>query len=348
MRATVFHGPGDVRVEDVADPRIEHPADAVVRVMYACVCGSDLWFYRGIDAGWKPGWRTGHEFMGVVDAVGADVRTVKPGDVVLAPFSYSDDTCEFCRKGVHTSCENGGYWGGAANDGGQGEAVRVPLADGTLVPVPPEVAGDAGLLRAAVPLTDVMSTGHHAAVAAGVGPGSTVAVVGDGAVGLCAVLAAKRLGAERILALGHHEDRLAIARAFGATDVVTARGDEAVAAVVEATRGGAEHVLECVGAQSSMDLAISAARPGGTVGYVGVPVQVEKVDVRRMFSNNVALRGGVAPARAYIPGLLADVAAGTLDPSPVLDLTVSLEDVPKGYAAMDSRAAIKALVAVGL
>ena len=347
MRATVFHAPGDVRVEDVPDPRIQRPTDAVVRVMYACICGSDLWFYRGINANWEPGWRTGHEFMGVVDAVGADVRNVKPGDVVLAPFSYSDDTCEFCRKGVHTSCENGGYWGGDSDDGGQGEAVRVPLADGTLVVVPESVSNDAGLLRASVPLTDVMSTGHHAAVAAGVRPGSTVAVVGDGAVGLCGVLAAKRLGAERIFALGHHEDRLEIARGFGATDLITARGEEAIAAVVEATRGGAECVLECVGAQSSMDMAINVARPGGIVGYVGVPAQVEKIDVRTMFSNNVSLHGGVAPARAYIPELLADVAAGTLDPSPVLDLTIPLEQVPEGYAAMDGRTAIKALVAVG-
>jgi threonine dehydrogenase-like Zn-dependent dehydrogenase len=346
MRATVFHGPGDVRVEDVPDPAIRTSTDAVVRVMYACICGSDLWFYRGINDSWEPGWRTGHEFMGVVEAVGSDVRTVKPGDVVLAPFSFSDDTCEFCRKGVHTSCTNGGYWGGDENDGGQGEAVRVPLADGTLVVVPESVSGDAGLLRAAVPLTDVMSTGHHAAVAAQVKQGSTVAVVGDGAVGLCAVLAAKRLGAERIFALGHHADRLEIARAFGATDLVTARGDEAVAAVVDATGGGAECVLECVGAQSSMDLAIHAARPGGIVGYVGVPAQVEKVDVRSLFSNNVSLRGGVAPARAYIPELLADVAAGTLDPSPVLDVTLPLESVPDGYAAMDSRSAVKVLVAM--
>ena len=348
MRATVFHAPGDVRVEDVPDPAIRQPTDAVVRVMYACICGSDLWFYRGINANWQPGWRTGHEFMGVVDAVGSEVSTVKPGDVVLAPFSYSDDTCEFCRKGVHTSCVNGGYWGGGeGDDGGQGEAVRVPLADGTLVVVPPDVAGDAGLLRAAVPLTDVMSTGHHAAVSAGVRRGGTVAVVGDGAVGLCGVLAARRLGAERIFALGHHADRLEIAKAFGATDLVTARDEEAIAAVLDATGGGAESVLECVGAQSSMDLAIGVARPGGRVGYVGVPAQVAAVDIRRMFSNNIALHGGVAPARAYIPELLADVAAGTLDPSPVLDLTVSLDEVPAGYAAMDGRTAIKALVAVG-
>jgi threonine dehydrogenase-like Zn-dependent dehydrogenase len=345
LRATVFHAAGDVRVETVPDPRIEAPTDAVVRVQYACICGSDLWFYRGVNE-WEPGWRTGHEFMGVVDAVGPDVTTVRPGDRVLAPFSFSDNTCEFCAKGVHTSCLNGGYWGGDTNDGGQGEAVRVPHADGTLVVIPEAVSGDPALLRAAVPLTDVMSTGHHAAVSAGVRRGGTVAVVGDGAVGLCGVLAAARLGAARIFALGHHDDRLEIARSFGATDLVGARGDEAVALVLDATGGGAESVLECVGAQSSMDLAIGIARPGGRVGYVGVPAQVSSVDIRRMFSNNIALHGGVAPARAYIPELLADVAAGTLDPSPVLDLTVGLDGVPDGYAAMDGRTATKVLVEV--
>ena len=343
MRATVFHAPGDVRVEDVPDPRLVEPTDAIVRVTYACVCGSDLWFYRGVNV-WEAGWRTGHEFVGVVDEVGSEVSTVRPGDYVIAPFSYACGRCEFCRKGVHTSCVDGGYWGGDENDGGQGEAVRVPLADGTLVAVPPGVSGDRALLRAAVPLTDVMSTGHHAAVAAGVRRGGTVAVVGDGAVGLCGVLAAKRLGADRIFALGHHEDRLAMAKAFGATDLVSARGDEAIAAVREATGGGAEAVLECVGAQSSMDLALGVARPGGRVGFVGVPAQVEAIDVRRMFSNNIALHGGVAPARAYIPELLADVADGTLDPSPVLDLTVGLDGVPEGYAAMDARTATKVLV----
>ncbi|HEU0129830.1 MAG TPA: zinc-dependent alcohol dehydrogenase family protein [Mycobacteriales bacterium] len=346
MRATVFHAPGDVRVENVPDPRIESPTDAIVRVEYACICGSDLWFYRGVNDNWQPGWRTGHEFTGVVEEVGAEVTGVRPGDRVLAPFSFSDGTCEFCAKGVHTSCLNGGYWGGDVNDGGQGEAVRVPQADGTLVVVPESVSNDPALLRAAVPLTDVMATGHHAAVAAGVRKGGTVAVVGDGAVGLCGVLAAARLGAERIFALGHHDDRLAIARSFGATDLVTARDEEAVAAVLDATRGGAGSVLECVGAQSSMDLAIGIARPGGRVGFVGVPAQVGAVDIRRMFSNNIALHGGVAPARAYIPELLADVAAGRLDPSPVLDRTVGLDGVPDGYAAMDGRTATKVLVEV--
>jgi threonine dehydrogenase-like Zn-dependent dehydrogenase len=328
----------------VPDPRVETPTDAVVRVTHACICGSDLWFYRGVNATWQPGWRTGHEFAGVVEAVGADVTSVRPGDRVLAPFSYSDNTCEFCAKGVHTSCVNGGYWGGAENDGGQGEAVRVPQADGTLVVVPESVSNDPALLRAAVPLTDVMPTGHHAALSAGVRRGGTVAVVGDGAVGLCGVLAAARLGAGRIFALGHHEDRLAVAQRFGATDLVTARGDEAVAAVLDATGGGAESVLECVGAQSSMDLAIGVARPGGRVGYVGVPAQVSTVDIRRMFSNNIALHGGVAPARAYLEELLADVAAGRLDPSPVLDRTVDLDGVPEGYRAMDGRRAVKVLV----
>jgi threonine dehydrogenase-like Zn-dependent dehydrogenase len=343
LRATVFHAPGDVRVETVPDASIAAPTDAVVRVEYACVCGSDLWFYRGVNQ-WEPGWRTGHEFVGVVDAVGAEVTTVRPGDRVIAPFSFSDGACEFCAKGVQTSCVNGGFWGGGSHDGGQGEAVRVPFADGTLVVVPESVSNDPALLRAAVPLTDVMSTGHHAAVAAGVRRGGTVAVVGDGAVGLCGVLAAARLGADRIFALGHHEDRLALAKAFGATDLIAARGDEAVAAVRDATGGGAESVLECVGAQSSMDLALGIARPGGRVGFVGVPAQVGTVDIRRMFSNNIALHGGVAPARAYIPELLADVAAGRLDPSPVLDLTVDLDGVPAGYAAMDDRSATKVLV----
>ena len=344
MRATVFHAPRDVRVETVPDPKIEAPGDVLVRVVYACICGSDLWYYRGINANWQPGWRTGHEFMGVVSDVGADVTTMRPGDTVIAPFSYSCNDCEFCRKGVHTSCLNGGWWGGAEGDGGQGEAVRVPLADGTLVVVPESVSNDAALLRATVPLTDVLPTGHHAAVSAGVRRGGTVAVVGDGAVGLCGVLAAKRLGAERIIALGHHDDRLAIARLFGATDVVTSR--DAADEVVAMTNGGVESVLECVGTQSSMDLAIGIARPGGRVGFVGVPAQVDKVDLRTMFSNNITLAGGVAPARAYIPELLADVAAGRLDPSPILDLTVGLDDVPAGYAAMDGRTATKVLVSV--
>jgi threonine dehydrogenase-like Zn-dependent dehydrogenase len=343
MRATVFRGPGDVRVEEVPDPSIEQPTDALVRVTHACICGSDLWFYRGISE-WKPGWRTGHEWMGVVEDVGSEVRTIRRGDRVIAPFVYSDGTCEFCSKGLQTSCVNGGGWGGEANDGGQGEAVRAPLADGTLVVLPESVEDDDALLSAILPLTDVMGTGHHAAVTAGVRPGGTAAVVGDGAVGLCAVLAARRMGANRIVALGHHEERLRLARRFGATDVVTGRGRDAVDEVIDLTEGGAEAVLECVGTQGAMDTAVSIARPGGTVGFVGVPLGVQSLDLRRMFGDNVSLRGGVAPVRAYIPELLGDVLEGSLDPSPVLDTTTDLNGVPDGYAAMDNREAIKVMV----
>lgn len=344
MRATVYYGPGDVRVENVPDPKIQQPTDAIVRITHACICGSDLWFYRGLDD-WKPGWRTGHEWMGVVEEVGKEVRTMKPGDRVLAPFAFSDGTCEFCGKGLQTSCAKGGFWGGESNDGGQAEAVRAPFADGTLVVVPNSVEGDDALLTAILPLTDVMSTGHHAAVSARTQRGGTVAVIGDGAVGLCGVLAAHRLGAERIIILGRHDKRLEIARRFGATDVVKSRDQQAVDELIEMTKGGAESVLECVGAQSSMDTAVGIVRPGGAIGYVGVPHgSSEAIDLQRMFFSNITLSGGVAPARAYIPELLNDVVAGTLDPSPVLDLTVDLSGVPSGYAAMDGREAIKVMV----
>ncbi len=343
MRATVFAGPGDVRVQEVPDPSIEQPTGAVVRVTHACICGSDLWFYRGISQ-WEAGWRTGHEWIGVVEDVGTEVTTVRPGDTVIAPFVYSDGTCEFCTKGLQTSCVNGGGWGGATNDGGQGEAVRAPLADGTLVVLPESVDNDDRLLTALLPLTDVMGTGHHAAVTAGVTRGGTAAVIGDGAVGLCGVLAARRMGAERIIALGHHEDRLEIARRFGATDIVTGRGEEAVGEVTELTGGGAEAVLECVGTQGAMDTAVSIARPGGTIGFVGVPLGVEALNLRRMFGENISLRGGVAPVRSYIPELLTDVLEGSLDPSPVLDMTIDLDGVPDGYRAMDGRRAIKVMV----
>jgi threonine dehydrogenase-like Zn-dependent dehydrogenase len=282
--------------------------------------------------------------MGIVEAVGSEVKTLKVGDRVIAPFAFSDGTCEFCKKGLQTSCLQGSFWGGESNDGGQAEAIRAPLADGTLVVVPPETEGDEALLKAILPLTDVMGTGHHAAVAAGVRPGGTVAVVGDGAVGLCGVLAAKRLGAERIIILGRHDKRLEIARHFGATDVVRSRGEQSVAEVKEMTNGGAESVLECVGAESAMETAVKVARPGGTIGYVGVPHGSEQIDIAYMFMSNIALRGGVAPVRAYIPELLKDVIAGKIDPSPVLDLTVDLNGVPSGYAAMDSREAIKVMV----
>lgn len=342
MKATVYYAPGDVRVESVPDPQLQQPTDAIVRITHACICGSDLWFYRGQD-NWQAGWRTGHEWMGIVEEVGADVTSMKKGDRVLAPFAFSDGSCEFCGKGIQTSCLQGGFWG-TTNDGGQGEAVRAPFADATLVKIPGEVENDNALLKAILPLTDVMATGHHAAVSAGVRAGATVAVVGDGAVGLCGVLAAKRLGADRIIMLGRNEPRLAIARQFGATDVVSSRGEEAIAAVQEMTQGGAESVLECVGTESSLSTVIGIARPGGAIGYVGVPHGSETINLGRMFMSNITLRGGVAPARAYIPELLTDVIAGKIDPSPVLDSTVDLEGVPSGYSAMDKREAIKVMV----
>jgi threonine dehydrogenase-like Zn-dependent dehydrogenase len=340
VKATVYYAPGDVRVETVPDSTIQKPTDAVVRITHACICGSDLWFYRGSDD-WKPGWRTGHEWMGIVETVGSDVRNLKKGDRVLAPFAFSDGSCEFCGKSLQTSCIQGGFWGGT-NDGGQAEAVRAPFADATLVKIPREVENDDALLTAILPLTDVMATGHHAAISAGVRAGSTVAVVGDGAVGLCGVLAAKRLGATRIILLGKHEKRIEIARRFGATDVVKSRDRLAIDEVQEMTKGGAEAVLECVGTESSFSTAIGITRPGDAIGYVGVPHG--SVKLAGMFLSNITLRGGVAPARAYIPELLADVLAGKIDPSPVLDLTVDLDGVSGGYAAMDERKAIKVMV----
>jgi threonine dehydrogenase-like Zn-dependent dehydrogenase len=342
MRATVIHGPNDIRIEEVPDAAVRTPTDAVVRVVLACICGSDLWAYRGV-AKRQPGQRIGHEFLGVVEAVGAEVGSVRVGDLVVAPFVWSDGVCDFCREGLQTSCPHGGFWGEPGSDGGQGEAVRVPYADGTLVKLPAEAAGDERLLTALLALSDVLSTGHHAARAARVRPGATVAVVGDGAVGLCGVLAAKRLGAERIIALGRHTVRTDIARSFGATDVVAERGEAAVAAVRELTAGqGAHSVLEAVGTEESMRTAISIARDGGAVGYVGVPHGGSAgVDIGQMFGRNVAVGGGVAPARAYIPELLADVLAGTVDPSPVFDRSVGLDQVPEGYRVMDERAALK-------
>lgn len=344
MRAATFHGPKDIRIDEVPDPRIQEPTDAIVRITHTAICGSDLWFYRGVTP-YQPGWRVGHEPMGVVEEVGAEVRTVKKGDVVVVPFAFSDGTCEFCEKGLQTVCAHGGFWA-MENDGAQGEAIRAPWADGTLVPVPEEVAGDEAILRKLFPLTDVMGTGHHAAVCAGLERGGTAVVIGDGAVGLCGVLAAKRIGAETIIAVGHHADRLEKARAFGATHLVSKRGDEAVGEILELTQGGAPHVLECVGASSAMQTAIEVARPGGSIGYVGVPhgPAEDGLDIMGMFFKQLSLRGGGAPCRAYLPELMKDVIAGTLDPSPVFDMTVDLDGVPAGYAAMDEREALKVFV----
>ncbi|MFF8602880.1 zinc-dependent alcohol dehydrogenase family protein [Streptomyces sp. NPDC015232] len=345
MRATTIHAPFDMRVEDVPDPVVKEPGDVVVRVLRACICGSDLWAYRG-EAARQPGQRIGHEFLGLVEEAGPEVRGFARGDLVVAPFVWSDGTCEYCAEGLHTSCPNGGFWGSVGSDGGQGEAVRVPYADGTLVKLPAAAAADDHLLTALLALSDVLGTGHHAALGAGVKPGSTVAVVGDGAVGLCGVLAARRLGAERIIALGRHTARTDIARSFGATDVVAERGEAAEAAVRELTGGqGAHAVIEAVGTEQSMRTAVNITRDGGSIGYVGVPHgSGTGLDLSVMFDRNIALRGGVAPVRAYIPELLPDVLDGTIDPSPVFDLTVDLAGVPDGYRAMDERTALKVLV----
>jgi threonine dehydrogenase-like Zn-dependent dehydrogenase len=291
----------------------------------------------------ETGQRMGHEFIGVVEAAGADVRTVKVGDLVVAPFAWSDGTCDFCREGLHTSCLHGGWWARNGIDGGQGDAVRVPQADGTLVVLP--VGPDDALMPSLLTLSDVMGTGHHAAVAANVGPGKTAAVVGDGAVGLCGVIAAKRLGAEQIILLGRHPDRIALASDFGATDVVRERGDEAVERVRELTGGfGAHSVLECVGHGESMVTALGIARPGGAVGRVGLPQHEPIPTTMRTFFDNVTIGGGPAPARAYIEELLPDVLEGRIEPGRVLDRVTSLDGVPDGYRAMNEREAIKVMV----
>lgn len=345
MRAAVFHAPNDIRVEEVPDPSVQEPGDVVVRVLRSCICGSDLWAYRG-ESPRVPGQRIGHEFLGTVVEAGPGVRGVRTGDLVVAPFVWSDGTCEYCAEGLTTSCVHGGFWGSVGSDGGQAEYVRVPYADGTLVALPGDAAADDRLLNALLTLSDVLGTGHHAALGAGVRPGSTVAVVGDGAVGLCGVLAARRLGAERIIALGRHPVRTDLARKFGATEVVAERGEAAVEAVRELTRGqGAEAVIEAVGTEQSMHTAVHITRPGGSIGYVGVPHgSGSGLDLGVMFGRNIALRGGVAPVRRYLPELLPDVLSGAIDPSPVFDLEVGLDQVPDGYQAMDQRTALKVLI----
>lgn len=328
-------------MEQISDAALLEPTDAVVQITHACICGTDLWPYRG-QGPYQPGWQIGHEWMGIVRDIGSEVRTIKPGDRVIASYDFCDGTCEFCLKGLDSACLQGGLWG-FGHEGGQAEAIRARFADATLIVVPPEVEGDETLLKAILPLTDVMAAGHHAAVSANVRAGGRVAVIGDGAVGLCATLAARRLGAEQIIVLGHQPQRLALARQFGATDVLSSNGDEAVQQVLEMTQGGAQAVLECVGTEETIQMAVTISRPGGTVGFVGAP-HGQKVPLGRMFSSNISLRGGLAPARAYLPALLAEVLAGRLNPSPVLDLTVSLDEVASGYSAMDQRQAIKVMV----
>ncbi|AFR10234.1 zinc-dependent alcohol dehydrogenase family protein [Nocardiopsis alba] len=338
MRAVVMHAPGDVRVEDVEEPEITEPTDAVIRVTASCVCGSDLWPYRGIEEVNGPT-RMGHEYIGVVERVGSEVRDVEVGDFVVGSFVASDNTCEICEAGYQSRCVHQVMMGGI---GTQAEYARIPLADGTLVKVPgePTEKQARGLLAA----SDVLGTGWFAAVAAEAGPGKTVTVVGDGAVGLLGILAAKRLGAERIIAMSRHADRQALARRFGATDIVEERGEAGVAKVKELTGGyGAHSTIEAVGTQESMTQAIHSTRPGGHVGYVGVAHGVE-LDGMDLFFATVNLLGGPAPVRRFLPELVDLIMTDQIDPGMVFDLTLPLEEAAEGYRAMDERRATKVLL----
>jgi threonine dehydrogenase-like Zn-dependent dehydrogenase len=342
MRATLMYGAGDVRVEDVPDASLREPTDAVVRVTHSCICGSDLWPYWSMPPK-ERGRRMGHEFIGVVEDVGAQVSGLKAGDLVVAPFVWADNTCDFCREGLQTSCRHGGQWGQRDVDAGQGEAVRSPQAQGTLVKLP--VKEDSALLSSLLTLSDVYCTGHHAAVRGRVGRGSTVTVIGDGAVGLMAVLAAKRLGAEQILLMGHHKERTDLGREFGATDVIAERGEEGIEWVRKLTDGdGSRAVLECVGTKRALETAFGVVRDGGVVSRVGVPQYPEGPIGADVFMRNVTLTGGVAPARAYIEELMPDVLDGVVEPGRVFDRTIGLEETPDGYRAMAERKALKVLI----
>lgn len=342
MRATLMYGAHDVRVENVPDAKIQKSTDALVRVTRACICGSDLWPYNSMKPAQQAN-RMGHEFIGRVEDVGTEVRSVRKGDLVVAPLAWSDGTCEFCQKGLQTSCVHGGFWGGTKLDGGQGEAVRVPLADGTLVKLP--VGEDHALMASLLTLTDVLGTGYHAAKCAQVKPGHIAAVVGDGAVGLCGVIAARKLGAERIIILGRHADRIALGHEFGATDVVRERGDAAVEEVMKLTGGrGAHSVLECVGHGESMLTALKITRAGGAVGRVGVPQEASLPESVPAFFRNVTIAGGPAPVRAYMDELLPDVLDGRIQPGRVFDRETDLDGVPDGYRAMNEREAIKVMI----
>ncbi|MGV1008366.1 MAG: alcohol dehydrogenase catalytic domain-containing protein [Dermatophilaceae bacterium] len=347
MKATYIYGAGDVRVIDVPEPILQAPTDAVVRVTRACVCGSDLHPYHSRVPD-EAGASIGHEFIGVVEQVGADVTTLRPGDFVIAPFAVSCGQCEFCRAGLQTSCSNGGFWNdpslGAA--GAQAEAVRVPLADGTLVAVPGvDPTADEALLASLLTLSDVYGTGWHAAVRAGVAPGGTVTVIGDGAVGLLAVLSARQLGAERVVLMGRHRQRTDLGREFGATDVVAERGVAGIAQVRDLTDGGSPIVVEAVGHMPAYEQAVGIVRPGGVISRVGVPqYDLAPVGFASLFGRNITLTGGPAPVRAYIERLLPAILDGTVQPGRVFDRTVGLADIALAYAAMDAREALKVMV----
>jgi threonine dehydrogenase-like Zn-dependent dehydrogenase len=338
MRGVVLHAPGDVRLEVRDDPTIAKPTDAIIRLSATCVCGSDLWPYRGIEAVQWPS-PMGHEYAGIVQQVGSEVRTIEPGQFVVGSFFASDNTCEICRAGYHSSCINRKPVGA---EGAQAGLLRVPLAEGTLVATPELPPDD--LIPSFLAASDVLGTGWFGAVAAEAGPGRTVAVVGDGAVGLLAVLAARHLGAERIIAMSRHEPRQKLAVEFGATEIVEERGDEGVARVKELTSGlGAHSVIEAVGTQESMMQAIRSARPGGHVGYVGVPHDVE-IPGEELFFGHVHLHGGPAPVRRFLPELIELIWNREIEPGKVFDLELPLEQAAEGYRAMDERRAIKALL----
>jgi threonine dehydrogenase-like Zn-dependent dehydrogenase len=342
MRATVMYEAGDVRVENVPDPILKEPSDAIVRITSACICGSDLWPYQSMPHK-NGGRRMGHEFIGIVEDVGTDVSGLQRGDLVVAPFVWADNTCDFCQEGLQTSCRHGGGWGSPGVDAGQGEAVRVPQAQGTLVKLP--VAEDSALMPSLLTLSDVFCTGHHGVVTARVRPGSSVTVIGDGAVGLCAVLAAKRLGADQIILNGRHTDRTDLGRDFGATDVVAERGDEAVEKIREVTGGDGTHaVIECVGTEQSLATAINTVRDGGVVSRLGVSQYATVPMGFDTLIRNLTLTGGAAPARAYIEELMPDILDGTIEPGRVFDRTIGLDDTPDGYRAMADRKALKVLI----
>ncbi len=337
MRGVVMHAPGDVRVEERPDPEIQLPTDAIIRVTATCICGSDLWPYRGHDRVNRK--NMGHEYIGVVTEIGADVTSLAVGDHVVGSFMTSDNTCEICEAGFQSRCI---HTTGMGSIGTQAEYARVPLADGTLVRMPGEPSAD--LVPSLLAASDVLGTGWFAAVAAEAGPGKTVAVVGDGAVGLLGILAAKQLGAERIIAMSRHADRQALAREFGATDIVEERGDEGVARIKELTGGyGAHSVVEAVGTQESMQQAIRACRSGGHVGFVGVSHGVS-LDGAELFGKTVHLMGGPAPVRRFLPELIQLIWDRKINPGAVFDMTLPLEDAAEGYRAMDERRAIKVLL----
>jgi threonine dehydrogenase-like Zn-dependent dehydrogenase len=338
MRGAVMHGPGDVRVEEREQPRIVEPTDAIIRVSAACVCGSDLWPYRGVENMQWPA-PMGHEYAGIVEEVGDDVQDIEPGQFVVGSFWGTDNTCEICRAGYQSACVNRVPMGAL---GAQAELLRIPFADGTLVATPGLPADD--LIPSLLSASDVLGTGWFGAVAAEAGPGKTVAVVGDGAVGLHAVLAAKQLGAERVIAMSRHESRQRLAREYGATDIVEARGDDGVAAIKELTNGlGAHSVVEAVGTQESMNQAIHATRPGGHVGFVGVAHGVS-LDGMDLFWSLAHLHGGPAPVRRFLPDLIDLIWNRKIDPGKVFDLELPLDEAADAYRAMDQREAIKVLL----